>query len=367
MTLTGKGFYIWRIEACEQGDVNRIAQLASDAKLSHVMIKVADGPYIYNIDPDTKADLVQPLVSALKASSIPVWGWQYVYGLDPIREADRAIQRVKQLDLDGYVINAEVEYRDPEKHAAAFQLMKRLRTGLPNTPIALSSYRFPSLHTYFPWNQFLQYCDINMPQVYWLSAHNPEDQLKRCVAEFQKLAPYRPVIPTGPLFQAGSWAPTPLEINSFMQQAQNLNLTAVNFWEWSKARKYFPDLWNLIADFPWSSSLPRAGISQQLISALNSHDSSQILSLYNPDAVHVTGTDAIQGIDPLRNWYNKLFTQILVNGQFNLVNFSSGGSVHHLAWTADSTSGKVYNGSDTLGMFGGKISYHFTEFTISKN
>jgi hypothetical protein len=367
MTLTGKGYYIWRIKACEQGDVNRIAQLASAAKLSHVMVKIADGPYLYNIDPETKIDLVAPLVSALKASNVPVWGWQYVYGINPNGEADRAIQRVKSLDLDGYVINAEREYRDLNKKAAALQFMQRLRTNLPDTPIALSSYRFPSLHSHLPWREFLQYCDLNMPQVYWLSAHNPADQLKRCVAEFQKITPYRPVIPTGPLFRAGSWAPSPIEIQAFMQEAQNLNLSGVNFWEWSNVRTYFPDLWKQIADYPWPSSPPRAGITQELISALNSHQSDQVLRLYNPDAVHVTSTHAIQGLNLLRSWYTKYFTNILVNGKFQLVNYSHGGSVYHLSWTADSTSGKVYNGSDTLGMFGGKISYHYTDFSISKN
>jgi hypothetical protein len=83
--------------------------------------------------------------------------------------------------------------------------------------------------------------------------------------------------------------------------------------------------------------------------------------------VHVTSTHAIQGLNLLRSWYTKYFTNILVNGKFQLVNYSHGGSVYHLSWTADSTSGKVYNGSDTLGMFGGKISYHYTDFSISKN
>ncbi len=367
MALMGKGFYLWKIRTCENGDVHRIAQVAAEANLSHVMVKVADGNYIYNIDPNTKVDLVPPLVAALKAKNIQVWGWHYVYGIDPNAEADRAIQRVKQLNLDGYIIDAEVEYRDTEKQPAAYKFMRRLRSGLPNTPIALSSYRYPSLHPSLPWKEFLQFCDINMPQVYWLNSHNPVDQLKRSVTEFQKITPYRPVIPTGPIFRYGTWTPSPLETTEFMQAAQNLNLTAVNFWEWSKARAYYPELWNLIKDYPWPYSLPINDITQKYINALNNHDLNQVLSLYNADAVHVAATHAFQGQVALRKWYEQLFNQMLVNGIYSLVSYSGSGSVRHMTWTANSATGNVYNGSDTLGMYEGKISYHYSEFNISKN
>lgn len=57
-------------------------------------------------------------------------------------------------------------------------------TGLPNTPIA--SVRYPRYHR-LPWRAFLERCDYAMPQVYWEQAHNPGDQLRRSLAEYQDL------------------------------------------------------------------------------------------------------------------------------------------------------------------------------------
>ena len=84
MTLEGKGYFIWRIKNCEGGDVNAIADMAVEAQFTHVLVKVADGPGIYNINPKTGQDLVPPLVESLRERDIHVWGWQYVYGYDPI-------------------------------------------------------------------------------------------------------------------------------------------------------------------------------------------------------------------------------------------------------------------------------------------
>jgi len=129
MTLTGKGFYIWQIRNCEGGNTNAIANLALQADLSHVVIKIADGLYKYNIDWSTGYDRVPPLVNALQAKGIQAWGWHYVYGDYPIEEADLAIQRIQSLHLNGYVIDAEAPYKADGKDEAAQTFMTRLRSA----------------------------------------------------------------------------------------------------------------------------------------------------------------------------------------------------------------------------------------------
>ena len=99
MTLQGKGFFIWKINYCDGGDPERIANLAKDADLSHVLIKVANGIYSYNYNWDLMVDLVPPVANALQSLGIKVWGWHYVYGDDPINEARIAIRRVQDLNL----------------------------------------------------------------------------------------------------------------------------------------------------------------------------------------------------------------------------------------------------------------------------
>jgi hypothetical protein len=42
LTLQGKGFYLWQIIRTEAGNVNAIANVAAQAGLTHVLVKIAD-------------------------------------------------------------------------------------------------------------------------------------------------------------------------------------------------------------------------------------------------------------------------------------------------------------------------------------
>lgn len=365
MSLTGKGFFIWQIPNCEGGNPTAIATVAQQAGLTHVLIKVADRTNSYNVT-SSGVDLVVPVVQALRARGIQSWGWHYIYGDDPIGEADRAIQRIQQTGVSGYALDVEGEYKDPGKNVAATQFMTRLRGAYPNLEISLCSYRFPSYHPQIPWEEFLLHCNYNMPQVYWQNAHNPADQLTRSVAEFQQLEPFRPVIPVGSAYQTGGWAASPEEVVIFLQTARSLNLSAANFWEWANCRNNLPEVWNAIASFNWGGAPPPQDIAQQYTTALNSHDPNQVVALYTSTAVHINAARTIQGTAAIRAWYQTLFSQILPNATFTLTNFTGTGSSRHLNWTATSSLGNVQNGNDTFGLIGGKIAYHYTFFTVRR-
>jgi hypothetical protein len=364
MTLKGKGFFIWQIKNCEGGDVNAIATLAKGAQFTHVLVKIADVANSYNII--NGVDLVPPLVTALRARNISPWGWHYVKGDDPLGEANKAIQRIQQLNLDGYVIDAEMEYKEPGKAEAAKKFMNRLRSALPNVTVALSSFRYPSMHPQIPWKEFLDQCDLNMPQVYWMHADNPAEQLTRSVAEFQNLQPYRPVIPTGAAFKEWGWLPTSSEVFEFMGTAKALNLTAANFYSWDSCRAYLPDIWNTIRAYTWETTPPEPDITARYITALNSHNPDKVVELYSPTAVHITASRTVQGHTALRAWYQSVFSQLLPNAKFTLSGFTGSGNSRHLTWTANSTQGKVNNGNDTLGLSEGNIIYHYSFFSVSQ-
>ena len=129
----GKGFFIWRIPNCEKGDAQRIADLAHEAQLTHVLIKVAESVHSYNVYEGV--DLVPAVARKLQERGIEVWGWHYIRGENPIGEANKAIERVKTLQLDGYVLDAEGPYKQRGKAAPAKKFMDRLREGLPDTRI----------------------------------------------------------------------------------------------------------------------------------------------------------------------------------------------------------------------------------------
>ena len=363
-TLKGKGMFIWQVARCEKGDTAAIAALARAAKFTHVLVKVADRDVAYNVDRNTKADLAMMLIQSLRAQGIQAWGWQYVYGDSPLAEANIAIQRIRQLKLDGFVVNAEIEYKQAGKKEAAKRYMNHLRNAVSDVPIALSSYRYPSYHPDFPWREFLEFVDFNMPQVYWMQARNPADQLNRCVREFQAMSPTRPIIPTGAAFKEYGWKSTAEEAVAFMQAAQRLNLPAANFWEWYHARNNvtLPGMWDAIRDYVWTQTPTQADICQRYIDALNTHKPAEVLKLYNPNAVHVTGSRTIQGSTAIHSWYSSLFKHVLPSAKFTLTGFSGRGPSRHFTWTAESRGGRVLNGSDTIGLTNDLIAYHFTNF-----
>lgn len=366
MTLQGKGYFIWRIKNCEGGDAGKIASVAQAADLSHVLIKVADRHYPMNVSSDGKTDYVPPVANALRAMGIQVWGWHYVYGDDPSKEASIAIKRTNGLNLDGYVINAEHQYKEAGKKAAAKTFMRDLRNGIGNNiPVGLSSYRFPSLHP-IPWNEFMEKCDYSMPQVYWMGAHNPGAQLKRTIQEYNNLTYQLPIIPTGAAFTEHGWTPTIQDVEEFLVSAQAFNLSAANFWEWWNTREVLTpkhQMWNVIANYEWSGG-STIDITGRLVQALNSRNLDRVMALYTDRPVHVTSAGTNVGKDKVRDWYHTFFNQKLPNGVFTLTGYSGTGNSRHLSWNAQSSAGNVQDGNDTLGLIDDKITYHYSHFTV---
>ena len=365
----GKGFFTWRLPMCEGGDPAKLAFHAKEAKLTHVLLKIADGPVVYNGEAKLPTDMVPAAAAALRSAGIQVWGWHFVYGDQPDAEAAVAIQRIKQLNLDGYVVNAEGSYQTQAKRPAASRFMAQIRSAMGSElPIGLSSYRYPSVHAAFPWAEFLQECDFAMPQVYWVLAHNPATQLQKTVREYQNAAnfPSRPVIPTGAAYREHGWQPTVGEILEFMLSVKQLNLTAMNFWEWSEVRlQRVPGAWEMIRDFPWDGEPAKRDICEEFVEALNTRNVDRILNLYTSTPVHVNSYRTIAGRDALRQWYTSLFSSMLPVSSFKLTGYSGIGDSRHFTWSASGIRHRVDNGNDTFGLVNGKIAYHYTFFTVT--
>lgn len=368
MILQGKGFYLWKVDRVEGGNPNAIAQVAKQAGLTHVLIKVADGRYDYNVDRERKIDLVPPLVAALRARGIQPWGWHYIYGHYPLVEARRSIERVKQLQLDGFIVNAEKEFKEKGMDVAARQYMLEVRKGLPNTPIGLSTYRYPSYHYPFPFRTFLEYCDINMPQVYWVKNNNPGAQLLKSLREYQNLNPWRPYFPTGAAYGENGWRATPEQVAAFLNAVREYDLPGANFWEWYYARQNDNKLWEPVEKFPWpGGSNPVPDVSIRLVEAMNSRDPVRVAALYSQNSVHVTAQRTLQGSEAILGWYNELLKNKLPNARFSVTGLGTKDNVRTLTWAADTSVGRVLDGKDSIAVKDGKIAYHYSYFTVHKN
>ena len=360
MSLVGKGYYIWIVRNCENGDPDRIASLAKKSDLSHVIVKVADGAFPYNIDLDRGIDYAKPAIKKLRAQNIEVWGWQYIYGNYPDQEAEIAVARTLELGLDGFVINAEKEYQSSDKATAASRYMNILRSNLGSMPIALSSYRYPSYHHKFPWTNFLDRCDYSMPQVYWMQSHNNAgEQLKRSVNEYTTRLPYRPIIPTGPTFKEHGWIPYQAEVTEFMNVAKKLNLPAVNFWYWEGCRRDMPQFWELVKEYEYSSSDEKASAPHSYIDAVNSADPDKVVALYSDNAVQIRSGSAVQGKEAIRQWIASLMEEY-ANCTFKLLSESQTGNVYSFQLQVSDGSGIHLEGRDSIGLVDKKIGYHYS-------
>jgi hypothetical protein len=367
--LKGKGYFMWQVPKCDGGDPARIAARSRSAGLTHVLIKIADGAnWAYNYDPTRRIEYIPPVADALRGVGISVWGWHYVRGDDPLGEARLAIQRMRSLRLDGYVIDAEKEYKEPGKKVAAQRFMAELRAGLPNTPIGLSTYRYPQVHYQLPYAQFLERCDFAMPQVYFEFAHDVEQQLERSVAQYQALQPSRPIIVTGPTYNHNAWRPSAGEVVRFLTRARQLGLGAANFWAYDFAtRSTMLDLWEAVASFDWPTQTPVADMPERLVGRLNQKDPSLVAGLYLENAAHVTPERTVLGRPAVQHWYEDLFQKVLPNGTFQVTGKSGSGTTRQFTWSAISDRGSVVDGNDTLGLApdGNRILYHYTSFSLS--
>jgi hypothetical protein len=264
MTLRGKGMFAWRVKNIRGGDPQKAADVASAAGLTHVVLKIVDGIWPYNLTA-TLVDLLPPLIAALKAKQIECWAWAYTYGQGrQLLEAQNAVSRFAHLGLSGFVIDAEAEYKVAGGSVWAAQYADTLRAQLPpKTPVFLCSYRYPSVHPEFPWQAFLSRVDGVMPQVYWEQAHNPTSQLERSVTEFKALAPGKPIIPVGPSYRTGLWWPSPDEAQAFLDKTLALGLPAADFFSWDECDGIlWATYWAKIAGFAWPlAPLPPADLT----------------------------------------------------------------------------------------------------------
>jgi hypothetical protein len=371
MLLTGKGWFIWQVSRCERGKPAAIAERAVSSGATHVLIKIAERTHAYGLDRSGR-DTVAPVVTALRGRGLQVWGWHYVYGEQPLAEAEIAVERCVRLGLDGYVVDAEAEYRQPGKSAAAQRFMATLRAGLPlETPIALSSYRYPRLHRMLPWRAFLEHCDLAMPQVYWEQAHNPAQQLDRCVREYSDpdlVGHVRPIVPTGAAYAAGGWRPAPEDLASFMREAQRLRLPAANFYSWDYAgTPGQADLWEAVAEYEWQptpTNLDASDAVQRYFKALNSGSLERVLDCYQPNAALVTADRTRYPREALTDWHRVLLAD-LRGAVFTLQSLTGSGNTRHARWTAIAPHAQILDGEDTFGIVGGLIQYHATRFILT--
>ena len=152
-----KRFFHLETPNCEHGDAAQIATHAKDAGLTHLVVKIADGTMIYNGNWGDPKDYTTPVVSAIRTRGIKVWGWTTSMEIIPSTKPV-AITRIRQYNLDGYVIDVEKQIKTVAK-----KLQQKIHdpgaSCLSGSNYRTQPYRYPSLHPQIPWTEFLEQCD----------------------------------------------------------------------------------------------------------------------------------------------------------------------------------------------------------------
>lgn len=258
--VQGKGIYIWQLWRC--GPIEQIIANVKRAGMMHIIPKIADGNYEYA----ENSPYLSQLVSMAHDLNIKVVPYHYVYGAYAKSEAVRIIQELKKYPYDGLVINAETQYRDLANSSTAAQLYcEAIKEALPDLPLYLSTFRFPSLHRGFPFNTFLKYMDGNMPQVYWMDANGTVPrQLQRTITEYSALTDI-PMIPTGAAFNEHGWAALPEDQKIFVNEVKEQNLIGCNWWEYRHAFILRPELGQAIIDSSFEIDDPQEPVDPPVI------------------------------------------------------------------------------------------------------
>lgn len=257
MEIKGMGMWIWVIDDTENGDIDAIIQKAKEYKIRWIMPKATQGTikYARNWKLIDGVPQIVRLARAAHEAGIAVIPWGWVYGRSPyspynslsVAEARIAVEAIKALDADGWIVDAEKDWKRPhlemwrEVDIYMDELESGLiREGLPRLPIYVSTYRYPYLHREFPFETWRDRLNPSkgdgwMPQVYWEQDTRPlagQYQLKYTKEKYAHLlSTGLDFIPAGAGYSWGGWRATGEQVLHFLETAIEMNLPP-SLWSW---------------------------------------------------------------------------------------------------------------------------------------
>ena len=217
---TAKGMWIWQIWTAEGGNLDAIMSRLKSTGVTWVAVKLGDSNSEWNTPGHSFYDWVtgygnlDSVIARFHRNGIGFYGWQYVYGSSQYTgsgtlttEADVSNSILDVPGMDGFIIDAEVEFQASGMDAVAAAYVDSIRAVHPNSYVALTSFARVTTHQ-IPWTTFLAKCDANMPQAYWaLRPESPSQEFSAMKGEFESweqiwindgyLTSIKPIIPIG--------------------------------------------------------------------------------------------------------------------------------------------------------------------------
>jgi hypothetical protein len=221
--FAGQGQWIWYLSASDGGSVAAIAAQAHAAGVTTLFVKSSDGSTNY------WSQFSKQLVEEGHAQGLHVCAWQYVYGTNPVGEAELGARAAAE-GADCLVIDAESQYEGLYGAAQTYVATLRGRVG-PAYPVGLASFPYVSYHPSFPYSVFLGPggAQFNVPQMYWHDIGTSVASVYVNTYE-QNLVYGRPIQPLGQTYGGVSSA----EIVAFRSLASAYGAAGESFWDWQE-------------------------------------------------------------------------------------------------------------------------------------
>jgi hypothetical protein len=247
---TGRGFWIWRLEHCEGGDVAKVVARAVECGVTWVAVKAFDATGKGSIWKQFTA----ALVSAFHARGVAVYGWGFD-SPDVIDAEIKAVAYVAKCGADGYIFDAEVSWEhDANTDAKATRLCAGARAVVPAT-FALGHAPFDVIagHQAFPYTAFGIGVDFVCPQAYW-----PEHGIgvvkstMRYLEQWKAYEGHRPQAAKPRLGAgysikpslAGGKSATAADMRTFEAMIAAAGEKGCSYWEWSQTPQ---EIWAALA------------------------------------------------------------------------------------------------------------------------
>lgn len=257
--LGGRGMWIWYVSASSGGSLSSIIATAHQYGVSTLFIKAGDGAGAWS-------QFNPQLVASLHANGLRACAWQYVYGNNPVGEAQVGLAAVRN-GADCLAIDAESEYQGKYISAQTYITQLRKLVGA-NYPLTLAGFPYIDYHPGFPYSVFLgpggvQY---NTPQMYWYDIGTSVDGVYSHTFAYNRIYG-RQIYPLGQVYNR----PPPGQIIRFRQESRSYSAPNVSWWDWQEAA---PSGWRAvaqpagaIANFTASSDLAviRTGVKGDLV------------------------------------------------------------------------------------------------------
>jgi len=260
----GKNIFLWNVPRVAGGIPSAIAEKLIEGGFQSVILKVADGnrKHFTNMGtllrPKWVECVLPETVAIIKSRGLKVFGYGFLYGIDPVGEAHIAISQSLSLKLDGYIFDVESRFEEkPNAIGSGRSIGSIFRAGCPTTPAIFCGFAMYKSWTGGTWHPealhraFMEWCDAGMPMTYWTGETSSRAiaLLNESVRQWIGIT-HKPILPAGRAYNGDEGIARAEAMIAFDERVHELGLLGESWWSLEHALKLDPSIWAALRSMP---------------------------------------------------------------------------------------------------------------------